>query len=66
MTFSLRLRSTTNIFSVVDEIIFSSLDLSSTAFALYWEKFLTLDYFYSALAKREKKKQVETTDCIFL
>lgn len=57
MTFSSRLRSTTNIFSVVVEIIFFSSDLSSMDFALCWEQFWTIDYFHSILTRKKKKKK---------
>lgn len=60
MTFSSRLRSTNYVFSIVNEIIFFSLDLSSIAFALYWEAFLTLEYFHSAIAKENNKWKLLT------
>lgn len=57
MTFSSRLRSTTNIFSVVVETIFFSSDLSSVDFALYWEQILAIDYFRSTLTRKKRKKK---------
>lgn len=57
MTFSSRLRSTTNIFSVVVETIFFSSDLSSVDFALYWEQILAIDYFHSTLTRKKRKKK---------